>query len=51
MSAEELSQTLGISLTLAKERLLTAERFGKCCRDDSIQGLIFYPNLFLTKDE
>ncbi|XP_023011934.2 vacuolar protein sorting 36 [Leptinotarsa decemlineata] len=51
LSAEELSQTLGISLTLAKERLLTAEKFGKCCRDDSIEGLRFYPNLFLTREE
>ncbi|XP_057666501.1 vacuolar protein-sorting-associated protein 36 [Diorhabda carinulata] len=51
LSAEELSQQLGISLTLAKERLLTAERYGKCCRDDSIEGLRFYPNLFLTKEE
>ncbi|KAJ8922496.1 hypothetical protein NQ315_007525 [Exocentrus adspersus] len=51
LSAEELSQQLGISLTLAKERLLTTEKYGKCCRDDSIEGLRFYPNLFLTKEE
>ncbi|XP_018563736.1 vacuolar protein-sorting-associated protein 36 [Anoplophora glabripennis] len=51
LSAEELSQQLGISVTLAKERLLTAEKYGKCCRDDSIEGLRFYPNLFLTKEE
>uniref|UniRef100_A0A6P7GQ90 Vacuolar protein-sorting-associated protein 36 n=1 Tax=Diabrotica virgifera virgifera TaxID=50390 RepID=A0A6P7GQ90_DIAVI len=51
MSAEELAQSLGISLTLAKERLLTAEKYGKCCRDDSIEGLRFYPNLFLTREE
>ncbi|KAJ8944772.1 hypothetical protein NQ318_003640 [Aromia moschata] len=51
LSAEELSQRLGISITLAKERLLTTEKYGKCCRDDSIEGLRFYPNLFLTKEE
>ncbi|KAL1505321.1 hypothetical protein ABEB36_004913 [Hypothenemus hampei] len=51
MNAEELSQRLGISLTLAKERLLVSEKFGKCCRDDAIEGLRFYPNLFLTKEE
>ncbi|KAJ8931917.1 hypothetical protein NQ314_015115 [Rhamnusium bicolor] len=51
LSAEELSQKLGISVTLAKERLLTTEKYGKCCRDDSIEGLRFYPNLFLTKEE
>ncbi|CAH0561245.1 unnamed protein product [Brassicogethes aeneus] len=50
ISAEELSQLLGISTTLAKERLLSTERYGKCCRDDSIEGLRFYPNLFLTQE-
>lgn len=50
LSAEELSQNLGISLTLAKERLLTAEKNGKCCRDDSIEGLRFYPNMFLREE-
>ncbi|RZC33515.1 vacuolar protein-sorting-associated protein 36 [Asbolus verrucosus] len=48
LSSEELAQTLGISITLAKERLLTAEKYGKSCRDDSIEGLRFYPNWFLT---
>ena len=33
---------------LAKERLLAAEDFGRLCRDDSIEGLRFYPNLFLS---
>lgn len=51
LSSQELSQKLGISLTLAKERLLTAEKYGKACRDDSIEGLRFYPNLFLTREE
>ncbi|EFA02261.1 vacuolar protein-sorting-associated protein 36 [Tribolium castaneum] len=48
LSSEELAQALGISVTLAKERLLTAEKHGKSCRDDSIEGLRFYPNKFLT---
>ncbi|XP_060532086.1 vacuolar protein-sorting-associated protein 36 [Cylas formicarius] len=51
LTSEELSQKLGISVTLAKERLLNAEKCGKCCRDDAIEGLRFYPNLFLTKEE
>ncbi|ENN81866.1 vacuolar protein-sorting-associated protein 36 [Dendroctonus ponderosae] len=51
LSAEELSQKLGISVILAKERLLVAEKHGKTCRDDAIEGLRFYPNLFLTKDQ
>lgn len=50
LSSEELAQFLGISVVLAKERLKTAENYGKCCRDDSIEGLRFYPNWFLTKD-
>lgn len=50
MSAEELAQHLGLSVLLAKERLLTTEKYGKACRDDSIEGLRFYPNSFLTRD-
>ncbi|XP_068907055.1 vacuolar protein-sorting-associated protein 36 isoform X1 [Tenebrio molitor] len=49
LSSEELAQTLGIAFTLAKERLLTAEKYGKSCRDDSVEGLRFYPNKFLTQ--
>lgn len=47
LSIEQLAQILNISLLLAQERLLTAERAGKVCRDDSIEGLSFYPNLLL----
>ncbi|KAL3267190.1 hypothetical protein HHI36_011327 [Cryptolaemus montrouzieri] len=47
LTCEELGKHLGVSIVLAKERLLSAERVGKCCRDDSIEGLRFYPNLFL----
>lgn len=28
-------------------RLLMAEKVGKLCRDDSVEGLRFYPNKFL----
>lgn len=48
MSADELSSKLGISVVLAKERLLLSERYGCLCRDDSVEGLRFYPNLFVT---
>jgi len=48
-SAEQLAQAVGISVILAKERLLATERAGKACRDDTIEGLRFYPNLFLEK--
>jgi len=47
LSVEELAKLYGISILLAKERLLAAERFGKLCRDESIEGLRYYPNLFL----
>ncbi|KAB0796515.1 hypothetical protein PPYR_10576 [Photinus pyralis] len=50
LSSEELARLLGISVLLAKERLLTTERFGKSCRDDSSEGLRFYPNLLLSKE-
>ena len=29
-------------------RLLLAEKAGKLCRDDSVEGLRFYPNRFVT---
>ncbi|XP_058832994.1 vacuolar protein-sorting-associated protein 36 [Topomyia yanbarensis] len=47
ISADELARVVGISLLLANERLLAAERLGQLCRDESIEGLRFYPNLFL----
>ncbi|XP_013135211.1 PREDICTED: vacuolar protein-sorting-associated protein 36 [Papilio polytes] len=45
----KLSQLANVSLLLARERLFTTERLGLACRDESIEGLAFYPNLFLTK--
>lgn len=50
MTATELAQTEGISVVLACERLLMTEKYGKACRDDSIEALRFYPNLFLEQD-
>lgn len=47
LTAELLAQDIGISVLLAKERLLTTEKAGQVCRDESIEGLRFYPNLFL----
>jgi ESCRT-II complex subunit VPS36 len=48
LTAEELSRRAGLAVVLAKERLLAAERCGRICRDDSVEGIKFYPNLFLT---
>lgn len=49
LSIEELARYKNISILLSQERLLTAERAGKICRDESIEGLRFYPNLFLEQ--
>ncbi|XP_022116027.2 vacuolar protein-sorting-associated protein 36 [Pieris rapae] len=45
----KLSQIANLSVLLARERLFTTERLGLACRDESIEGLAFYPNLFLSK--
>ncbi|XP_053564364.1 vacuolar protein-sorting-associated protein 36 [Bombina bombina] len=49
LTSEEFSKLVGMSVLLAKERLLLAEKMGHLCRDDSVEGLRFYPNLFLTQ--
>ncbi|CAK8672368.1 vacuolar protein-sorting-associated protein 36-like [Clavelina lepadiformis] len=49
LSAQELANLVNISVLLAKERLLLTESVGGVCRDDSDEGLRFFPNLFLTK--
>uniref|UniRef100_A0A6V7JTP5 Vacuolar protein-sorting-associated protein 36 n=1 Tax=Bracon brevicornis TaxID=1563983 RepID=A0A6V7JTP5_9HYME len=47
ITAEELAQSEGISVVLARERLMVTEKCGRACRDDTIEALRFYPNLFL----
>ena len=37
-------------VTALFDRLLMAERAGKLCRDESMEGLRFYSNLFLTSE-
>uniref|UniRef100_A0A8C0JE99 Vacuolar protein-sorting-associated protein 36 n=1 Tax=Chelonoidis abingdonii TaxID=106734 RepID=A0A8C0JE99_CHEAB len=49
LTAEEFAKLVGMSVLLAKERLLLAEKMGHLCRDDSVEGLRFYPNLFMTQ--
>lgn len=46
-TSHQLAVHLSISLSLARQRLVTAENRGLLCRDESIQGLSFYPNRFL----
>lgn len=48
-TAQELANLIQLSVVLAKERLLATEKAGKACRDDSVEGLRFYPNLFMSK--
>ncbi|XP_014253411.1 vacuolar protein-sorting-associated protein 36 [Cimex lectularius] len=49
LSPEEVSHASNISILLAKERLATTEKLGYICRDESIEGLRFYPNLFAER--
>ena len=49
-TAEEMSKSLGMSVILANERLLSVEKEGLICRDDSVEGLRFYPNRFLMEE-
>eukprot|EP01031_Cornospumella_fuschlensis_P034642 gene34642-41949_t len=45
-SAFDAALHMNVSLVLAKELLLLAESKGLLCRDESVQGLYFFPNLF-----
>lgn len=49
LSADELAGLLNTTVVLSKERLLQLEREGLVCRDDSLEGLRFHQNLFLTQ--
>lgn len=50
LTALQLSSRLTISVHLARQRLDEAESSGRICRDESIEGLKFYPNKFLQQD-
>ena len=50
LTAEEFSRYAGMSVILARERLLAAEIEGDACRDDTVEGLRFFPNKFLKVD-
>ncbi len=47
VTASVLARARGIPNVLATEQLTLAERAARLCRDDSIEGLKFYPNRFL----
>uniref|UniRef100_A0AC35TLA2 Vacuolar protein-sorting-associated protein 36 n=1 Tax=Rhabditophanes sp. KR3021 TaxID=114890 RepID=A0AC35TLA2_9BILA len=47
VTASKLAKEIGISVILAKEKLLAAEEESRICRDDSVEGLAFYTNKFI----
>ena len=51
LTAQRLATLAGVSVLLAKQRLLYLENKAGACRDESIQGLVFYPNRFLEEPE
>ncbi|KAJ2848291.1 Vacuolar protein-sorting-associated protein 36 [Coemansia brasiliensis] len=46
VTANELSALEDCPLTLAEERLWISERAGQICRDESVEGVRFYLNMF-----
>lgn len=48
LSANTAAKRMKVSLVVIKEQLLACERRGELCRDESIEGLFFFPNLFKT---
>lgn len=44
----QLSARISVSVQLARHRLDEAESAGLLCRDESLEGLKYYPNKFLT---
>jgi ESCRT-II complex subunit VPS36 len=47
----DVCRALKISALLANEQLLTTEQMGLLCRDSTIEGVRFFPNLFATGAE
>ncbi|KAI1307208.1 hypothetical protein EDD11_004561 [Mortierella claussenii] len=48
LTAVELASAIQISIALAQEQLMMTEARGLICRDESMEGLRFYDNLFAT---
>ncbi|KAG0250077.1 hypothetical protein BG011_008662 [Mortierella polycephala] len=46
LTAVELASAIQISVALAQDQLLMAESRGLICRDESVEGLRFFDNLF-----
>ena len=50
ITAMDASRALKISVLLVNEHLLSAEQMGCLCRDVTIEGIRFFPNMFRTGD-
>eukprot|EP01104_Vermistella_antarctica_P003410 TRINITY_DN135_c0_g1_i5.p1 TRINITY_DN135_c0_g1~~TRINITY_DN135_c0_g1_i5.p1 ORF type:complete len:276 (-),score=54.53 TRINITY_DN135_c0_g1_i5:72-899(-) len=48
LTALDVSQAEGVSILVALETLMSAEQHEVLCRDDAAEGLVFYPNAFVT---
>lgn len=51
MTPPQMALRLSIPVQLARQRLTECEKAGLLCRDESIEGLSFYPNRFLNPIE
>jgi len=47
LTPEELAKITGHPFLLAKQSMILSEGRGQLCRDESIEGLRFYPNYIL----
>ncbi|KAN0029079.1 hypothetical protein ACTFIV_010949 [Dictyostelium citrinum] len=48
LSAFDLAKINSISLHLAKDQLLTSEKLGKLCRDETVEGnILYHKNIFV----
>jgi len=50
LTPEEYATAAGIPLLLAKHSLLLTESRGQACRDESVEGLRFFANLFFYSE-
>lgn len=51
LTSLQLAARLAIPIQLARQRLTEAETAGLLCRDESIEGLRFYPNKFIHNQD
>ena len=47
LTSLQLSARMSVSVQLARQRLDEAEAIGRLCRDETLEGLKFFPNKFL----